>query len=188
MTPSLHEAAALARSRGGGVLHEEVGVGTQPVDVGEVGEDLDLGLETKAPSRDGRSVEAAIVGDQPVGCTRAELATAPPRHPARVLRSGEDDPRSLGEQKVALSIGNTRNPRLWVKALREHGRDGGMAAGDMREQGRELEPERPTIEPVVHPERCTLAIANSGPSEKPIEGENKSNEPIYKGGARGGIP
>ena len=75
-----------------------------------------------------------------------------------------------------------------MKALREHDRDGGMAASDMREQGRELEPERPTIEPVVHPERCTMAIANSGPSKRPVEGENKSNDPIYKGGARGGIP
>ena len=177
----------LALVRRGTMCHEEVGPGTQFVDVGKVGKDIYFCRQMNAPSRDSGGIEAAIVRDHPVGGPRAKLLRAPPRHPAGVLLGGEDKPRRLGEKVAALLLSNPRETRLEVEALRKNKSNGSVTSTDMREESRETEAKRTTVEPVVEPKRRATTVTNSRTSKRPVEREAGCHNPLQKRGVRGDI-
>ena len=57
MTVVLQQPTTLTGGRRGAVLGEEVAARTEAVDVGEVGENLDLGGESEAPGEDGGRIQ-----------------------------------------------------------------------------------------------------------------------------------
>jgi hypothetical protein len=99
----LHSGARGANIRGGSTFVEEVGMGTQAVNVGEVGEDLQLRWEVQGPGHASGCVPGADRREHTVCLTRAET-----RRRGRVDEASRLNGRiKIGRSYHALSMSCT---------------------------------------------------------------------------------